>query len=172
MFETKPYDARELANFLLDRSETSGAPLSITSLLKIIYFAHGWHLAQFGNPLIGQPFEAWQHGPVVRVVYDSFKTESGRPIKTRAKKLNPKTGIYEVCHYSFGDELTLFLERILASYSKHHPYTLSEMTHDPDSPWAEIWIKSETESVPGMRISDKSIQSYFLTLNRADLYRS
>lgn len=68
MNDSNPYDARDIANFFLDAAERNQTTLSITSLLKIIYFAHGWHLAEFGLPLIGQPFEAWQHGPVVRVV--------------------------------------------------------------------------------------------------------
>lgn len=172
MSESKACDARELANFLLDAAEEMKTTLSVTSLLKIIYFAHGWHLAEFEEPLIGQPFEAWQHGPVVRVVYDSFKRESGKAIKIRATKVDPKIGKYVVCNYSFDKAKREFLRRILVSYSRHHPYTLSEMTHDPLSPWTEVWEKSEFESTPGMRINNESIRSYFLTLNSADVYRS
>jgi uncharacterized phage-associated protein len=172
MSESTPCDARELANFLLDAAEELKTTLSVTSLLKIIYFAHGWYLAEFQRPLIGQPFEAWQHGPVVRVVYDSFKRESGGVIKSRAMKIDPKIGKYVVCSYSFEVGEQDFLKRILISYSRHHPYTLSEMTHDPFSPWTEVWSRSEFESAPGMRIDNVSIKNYFLKLNPADIYRS
>ena len=67
-----PHDARAVANFLLDAADTHNITLSITSLLKIIYFAQGWHLAKYNRPLIGQSFEAWEFGPVIRVVYDSL----------------------------------------------------------------------------------------------------
>ncbi|MFM9718924.1 Panacea domain-containing protein, partial [Streptomyces galilaeus] len=49
------------------------------TLLKVLYFAHAWHLAKYGKPLVAQPFEAWRHGPVNRVVYDQYKEYRERP---------------------------------------------------------------------------------------------
>ena len=172
MGDSTTLDARELANFILDLAKEQGIGLSITSLLKIVYFAHGWHLAMFSEPLVGQPFEAWQHGPVVRVLYDCFKSESGDQIRTRARKLNPKTARFEVCEYSLQEPRKAFLKSILISYSRFHPYKLSEMTHEEGSPWHKVWTKSETESAPGMRIPNDHIRSYFLSLNEADIYRA
>jgi uncharacterized phage-associated protein len=77
-------DARAVTNFFLDRAEARGAKLTIMTLLKVLYFAHAWYLAKEGKPLIAQPFEAWEYGPVNRVVYDQFKTLGKKHIETRA----------------------------------------------------------------------------------------
>ena len=46
MIETKgspeTYDARAVANFILDLAERDGRALTQVALLKILYFAHGW----------------------------------------------------------------------------------------------------------------------------------
>ena len=45
MQQSAPYDARAVANFLLDLADERSVPLTQMSLLKILYFAHGWYLA-------------------------------------------------------------------------------------------------------------------------------
>jgi len=42
-------------------------------LQKLIYFAHGLHLAKGCGPLIDQTFQAWKFGPVVPLVYQDYK---------------------------------------------------------------------------------------------------
>jgi len=67
------HDARAITNYFLDRAAQRGMAITIMTLLKVLYFAHAWYLAKKNAPLVGQPFEAWRHGPVNRVVYDQFK---------------------------------------------------------------------------------------------------
>jgi uncharacterized phage-associated protein len=85
------YDARAIANFLLDYAAAKEQPVTIMSLLKILYFAHAWHLAKCGRPLTGQPFEAWKYGPVSRVVHEQFEGNGSCPIQWRANT-NPPIG--------------------------------------------------------------------------------
>jgi uncharacterized phage-associated protein len=47
-----PYDARAIANLLLEFAETRNVRLTQIALLKLLYFAHGWYLARTGKPLI------------------------------------------------------------------------------------------------------------------------
>ncbi|MGH6962497.1 MAG: Panacea domain-containing protein, partial [Dongiaceae bacterium] len=75
-----PYDARAVANCLLDYADSKSSEITLLTLMKVIYFAHGWHLARFGQPLVTNHFEAWERGPVVRVLYDEFKDRRARPI--------------------------------------------------------------------------------------------
>jgi|RhiMethySRZTD1v2_1073278.scaffolds.fasta_scaffold1189679_1 uncharacterized phage-associated protein len=166
------YDARAIANHLLNVAAANNITLSITSLLKILYFAHGWYLAARGIPLVGQKFEAWDHGPVVRVVYDAFKGESGGPITSRAKYFSALTNCYETAHAELDPDHQEFLRGILLSYARFHPYTLSEMTHDPASPWSAIWQKAKTAAVPGMTIPNEAIRRYFLSQNRVDSHKT
>ncbi len=159
-----PYDARSIANLLLDRGAAIGCPVTIMSLLKILYFAHAWYLAKTDEPLIGQPFEAWKHGPVNRVVYEQFKGVRSKPISTRAKVINVETAAFETASYENVDRSTVqFLENIFDFYSQYHPFSLSDLTHEEGSPWDTVWTEASRKAVPGMVISNDSIRSWFRT---------
>lgn len=161
-FAPMVYDARAIANFFLDYGASKGQSITIMSLLKIIFFAHAWHLAKTGEPLVGQPFEAWQYGPVSRVVYEQFKSSKKQPINTRAKALNAAAGRYEVAECRDLDAATIKLLRdIFDYYSRFHPYRLSHLTHEKGSPWDNVWEEATRRAVPGMIISNDSIREWF-----------
>ena len=72
----------ELANFILSLDQSEEADITPMKLQKLLYFAHGYHLAVFGNPLIiGEDFEAWKDGPVVKGIYESFSSFGNKHIK-------------------------------------------------------------------------------------------
>lgn len=156
------HDARSIANFFLDYADSKRRPLTIMSLLKILYFAHAWHLAKTGNPLVGQPFEAWQHGPVCRVVYDQFKGAGDTPLKGRATALNVTTVQFEPASYAGVDDQTRgLLCHVFDYYSDFHPFRLSDLTHEKGSPWERVWATASRRAVPGMVISNDSIREWF-----------
>jgi uncharacterized phage-associated protein len=157
-----PYDARAIANFFLDYGAAKGQSVTIMSLLKILFFAHAWHLIKTGVPLVGQPFEAWKHGPVSRVVYDQFKGLGSRPITARAKVLNVMTAQYEVAECNDLDsETSNLLRNVFDYYSQYHPFTLSDLTHEKGSAWDKVWTEATRRAVPGMVISNESIRDWF-----------
>lgn len=156
------HDARAIANFFLDHADSMGHPLTIMSLLKLIYFAHGWHLARFGRPLVKNHFEAWQYGPVIRSVYESFHGAGDDPITTRAYKFDPLTGTSSLADCELDRSERVFLSQIFGAYAHFPAFNLSDITHEPGSPWDEIWVRSGREVNPGMRISNESIKSHFM----------
>jgi len=157
-----PYDARAVANFLLDYGESKGRPITIMSLQKILFFAHAWYLASTDKPLVGQPFEAWTYGPVNRVVYDQFKGSKDKPIEGRAKVLNAAAGRYETARCDgMDDDTVTLLRNIFDYYSAHHPFHLSQITHEEGSPWDQVWNAATRQAVPGMVISNDSIRDWF-----------
>lgn len=162
------HDARSIANFLLDYADSKHQAVTIMSLLKILYFAHAWHLAKTGEPLVGQPFEAWQYGPVCRVVYDQFKGAGEKPISTRATTLNLDTAQFEPAGYDrLDNETRTLLRQVFNYYSRYHPFRLSDLTHEKGSPWETVWSTASRRAVPGMIISDDSIREWF-QLSRAE----
>lgn len=156
-----PHDAREIANFFLDQAESRGVAITIMSLLKLIYFAHGWHLARYRQPLVKNRFEAWQHGPVVRSVYECFQRAGERPIQDRATLFDPLTATNVPAEYDLGEEERTFLSQIFDAYAHLHAFRLSGLTHEPGSPWDELWNVADGSTNPGMRISDESIRDHF-----------
>lgn len=64
------YQATEIAHLFVRKGIAEGKPLTNMKLLKMVYFAHGLHLAAYdGKPLILDNVEAWQYGPVIPTVY-------------------------------------------------------------------------------------------------------
>ena len=154
------YDARALANHFLDRADATGKEVTIMSLLKIIYFAHGWHFVKHNAPLVKNQFEAWKLGPVIRVVYDSFKEFGDRPVTKRAFAFDPVEQQKRLCTADFPPGIAIFLDNIFDAYSNISAFKLSDMTHEEGSPWHQVW-HSEGKVVPGMVIPDTAIRNYF-----------
>jgi uncharacterized phage-associated protein len=156
-----PYDARAVANFVLDLAGASGVSLTQMQLLKILYFAHGWFLAGYGKPLVRQDFEAWEYGPVVRVVRDSFKTFGKDAIKGRAEKFDIFTGELTIVEPALNHEDACFVEKIFLAYHVHSAWELSDMTHERGSPWDRLWNSKDPVGRLGLRISEIEIREHF-----------
>lgn len=117
-------------------------------LLKLVYMAHGWHLAALGEPLIPDYAYAWDHGPVIPNVYFSF-----RPYGVQMKQ-----------------EFDLAVEPDIASASQgviRHAYNqygwmsakqMSMLTHIAGGPWDRTRKKYGKRA----RISNDWIREHWL----------
>ena len=130
------HDARHVANYLLDYAEERGVALTNMGVLKHIYYAHGWHLVSCGEPLISNRIEAWEYGPVVRVVYECFKEFGAAPISSRATITDWATGEIVEARGEFCVETCALLRATLDYYSGYGAMELSVMTHE------RSWISS------------------------------
>ncbi|MGT2500698.1 Panacea domain-containing protein [Bradyrhizobium guangxiense] len=158
---TAPYDAREIANYLLDYADAREVSLSQISLLKLIYFCHGWYLFYKQRPLVKNEFEAWENGPVVRVVRDAFKHHGKYRITSRAEKLDLFTGeIAEVVPY-LSEHDKEFIENIFKAYQGFGPWDLRDLTHEAGSPWDKLWNSPSVRARFGMRIRNEEILEHF-----------
>ena len=68
-----PFSAAAVANEFLHLAHRDDRPITPLKMQKLVYFAHGWHLAITGAPLISEPIQAWQYGPVISSLYQIFK---------------------------------------------------------------------------------------------------
>ena len=131
------YDARQIANWFFSRAKRDGKTMTIMSLLKLTYIAHGWNLEiKNGQPLFGNKIEAWQYGPVIPDVYNAL-----RPQGIEAK--NPISGFVAPTDQS----TEAFLEEIYKIYGNMSACRLSEITHEAGGPWetATKWGGSYAE---------------------------
>ncbi len=64
------YSALGIARCLLARAHEEDELLSHLKLQKLLYFCQGFTLAMTGKPLFSEAIVAWEHGPVVREVWD------------------------------------------------------------------------------------------------------
>ena len=162
--QSAPYDAREVSNYILKLAIDSGRTLTQMSLLKMIFYAHGWYLASLGIPLFKQPVEAWEHGPVVKVVRDAFKSFGKKPIFGFAERIDLETGELKSLGFQLSPADEIFVSDIYLLYVEKSAFQLSDMTHEKNSPWDKVWNSKTTVGRLGLRIRNEDIRDYFLLM--------
>ena len=129
--------------------------LEMTSmrLQKLLYYAHGCHLASHGTPLFSDRIEAWSNGPVVRTVFSEhrgWKTLRhpwpGPGRASGSDALNP--------HES--DTLEI-VQQALADFSADD---LVASTHE-EAPWRDARGELPDDAWSNAAISDTSISEFF-----------
>ena len=155
------YEARALANHLLDIADDLRMPLTHMALHKVAYFAHGWRLAERGEVLVVDDFEAWEHGPVLPSVYAAFKGAGRAAVVGRAETFDPVSQVRAVARgrVSVGDHH--FLRDIVKAYGRLNALTLSDMAHRPGGAWDQVWNAKSGRVTLGMRISNEAIRIDF-----------
>lgn len=112
--------------------------LTHLKLQKILYFLHGHYLAETGEPLIDDNFEAWPYGPVVPSLYSELKHYGPRLIDEYI--FERKTGEEKPSAYFISKEhrpeFWDILKKVWAKYNKYSASQLSSMTHEPGTPWS------------------------------------
>jgi uncharacterized phage-associated protein len=156
------YESRALANAILDLADELRISLTHMAVHKIIYHAHGWRLAETGLPLVSEPFEAWEHGPVLPSIYGALKYAGKQPVSGRATRFNPATGIRSVARADVLPEDRVFLRNMLRTYGPIHAFDLSDMTHRRGGPWDSVWNAKDGKINLGMRIPNDAIRADFL----------
>jgi uncharacterized phage-associated protein len=138
--------------------------LTQISLLKLLYFSHGWYLSGNNRPLLIQEFEAWQYGPVIKVVRDEFKDFGPKPITRRATKLNIITNERSIVQSEVSIEDKQFVLSIFNAYHVYDAWQLSKMTHEAESPWDKIWNSVSPVGRLALRIENDAIKAHFVGL--------
>ena len=119
-------DARTVANSLLNFANAEQIPIDPMKMQKLVYLAHGWHLAFTGEPLITQPVEAWKYGPVISDLYSEFKEFGASPITRLAR--NPASGVLL-------PEKEAHIQNVWNTYKGFDAIQLSMLTHEQGSAW-------------------------------------
>lgn len=152
-----------VANYFLLRGKAEKVPIDAMKLQKLIYFAHGWHLAVCSLPLIDEPVEAWQYGPVIPSVYHEFKRFGAKPISEPAFQI--KGGVLDVPSVpSSLTETAAVLDRVWQVYKHYSGIQLSNLTHRDNTPWSAT-RKAATQP-RGVDIPDREISAYFRRLGQ------
>lgn len=123
-------------------------------LQKLLFYAQGIYLALNDNMLFYDQIVAWEHGPVVKSVYDEYKQNGRNPINI---ELNPEDE--NLINKIETDSRAI--ETLRLCYDNFAIYTawqLREMTHQSGTPW-DITVKSRGM---GNIIDTSIIKDYFL----------
>lgn len=155
-------DARGVANFVLDNFDAERLQISNLKLNKLLFFAHGFFRSRYGRRLIRNHFEAWENGPVLRVVFDSFKQNGRDPIKNRAFVFDYVTGNHQKIEcVGLSDEQETYLRSVIDHYARYDAGQLVGLTHLQGTPWYRA-RHSIDENRLRDRIPDEWIDQYFV----------
>jgi uncharacterized phage-associated protein len=152
-----------VANQILKFASEEGRQITPMQIQKMLYFIHGWHLAEFKTPLINDEFEAWKHGPVVRKIYREFRRFGDNPITRYAETPGHIAPIFLQSIDETG-ETTKFVEEFFDLYKEFHPFTLSTESHKVGGPWYNVREDHMKEfgTIPDdLPIPDRMIREYF-----------
>lgn len=161
------FDARIIANEVLTRAWEEGLELTQIDVQKILYFLHGHHLTEYGQPLIKTEFEAWDFGPVQRTAYDEFREFGELPITSLAQKFDPVKRTTTALPKLTDNAAISTIENHLSKYLEIPSFTLVDITHSPGTPWSRTIESSKAHVNIGMRIKNDLIVSYFEGLQTA-----
>ena len=105
--------------------------LTHLKLQKMLYNAQGVYLATTGKKLFKDDLVAWDHGPVVKNVYDTYCVFGRNPIIIPATPEND-----EVVRKIESDvETKNILDAVYDNFSIYTAWQLREMSHAKGSPW-------------------------------------
>lgn len=138
-------DVKNVAKYIITLAdEEAGDLISNLKLQKLAYYSQGFHLALKGSPLFDEQIMAWEHGPVVPVLYDEYKKFGSNAIKNEVafddSVLNE-------------DEKELINE-VYEVYGQFSAWKLRNMTHD-ETPW--------NNTKRSLEISRDELTNYFTT---------
>lgn len=157
-----PFKSIAVANRFIELSKQQYPDLTLMKLLKVVYFAHGWHLALMAKkPLIDDTIEAWKFGPVAPCIYHSFKEYGSSPITDFGKEVDTEKMAFIQPVLGNDAFLDSFLGKIWEVYGPLTAFQLSELTHTTGSPWHKVWFEMGGSERKGAAISDDLIAEYF-----------
>lgn len=125
--------ALAVAHAFLDIADSEGKSLTNMQLQKLVFFAHGIHLAAFnGVPLIEDPIKAWDFGPVIPPLYEKLR-KFGRGVVTPGFAI----GTHETINPD-GPEMQA-IKAVWKAYKDYNAWQLSDISHREGSPWFKVW---------------------------------
>ena len=161
--------ALAVANEIIILAKAAGDPPTQMKLQKLMFYAHGWHLALADTPLIDQQFEAWQYGPVVSSVYHTFKHYRMAPITALGTDIQMIGGSIQLVSPQLingAGYAAALLRKTWEVFGHYSGGQLSAMTHAEGTPWANA--RRTYGNMDNVPMSDESIKQYFRGLMSQD----
>lgn len=134
------YSPIMIANNILSRAFAEKSYMSPMKLQKILYFVAAEYQKETQRPLLAEPFSTWAYGPVVRSVYDEFRTFSKNDIDCYGRDAR---GNVFIINEAEDPHLKRALDRVWDKAKRYGAVTLSEITHLQDSAWYKAYQNNQ-----------------------------
>lgn len=153
------YSAAAVANVFLQLARDEGKKLTNMKVQKLVYFAHGVHLAGFDTALVHDHPRAWTFGPVIPPLYEELRKYGADTVTEDLQAID------EVDSPSA-------MKAIEATWKAYKDYTaaqLSKISHIKGGPWDLVWNDPDGNRRFDV-IPDPLIKDYYL--NRVEKKRA
>lgn len=150
------YSAVEIANEFLKRRGKNTWPSQML-IQKLVYIANGWNLAINNEPLVSENPQAWDNGPVYLSLWRAVK-DYGYKGQNCEIVDNPFAEEPEFASLS-PSEISV-INHVWARYGKKSALKLSEMTHEPGTPWTNAYVHRGRNA----ELKSEEIRSHYIAL--------
>ncbi len=124
------YSASTIAKTFIALSDSEiGDIISNLKLQKLLYYAQGYHLAMYNEPLFSEDVIAWRYGPVVPDVYQEYKHFGSGAIQLSE----------DFDSASINSEDLELIQEVFNTYGQFSALKLMNMTHE-EMPWKTTQI--------------------------------
>lgn len=143
------YKAINVADWFINQfDKESGDVITHLKVQKLLYFSEAWCQVLLNKELFSENIEAWAHGPVVREVFDQFRSAGWTPLSVTGELIEFDNDVHDV------------LVQVLEAYGDVSAKHLEHLTHQ-DRPWKEARGSLSPEARCSNIISKPVIKSYF-----------
>jgi uncharacterized phage-associated protein len=144
--------ALDVAWFFVQQSSQHN-PVTQLKLQKLVYYAQGFYISEFGQPLFVENILPWDYGPLVRELRDVHKNKG-------ASVISPEEAPFgEVLEDA---SIRKFLDGIWVRFGCYTAGELVDMTH-AESPWKNAYKNNLS------LISLDSMKAYFSGLSLSEI---
>lgn len=158
------HSSMAIANEFLKRAQAEGRSLTHMHVQKLVYIAHGWHMAINNEPLVDEQFQAWDYGPVLPSLYRALKQYGSGTVPRLLRRGDDTPFFYD----DDGDTIISRLneperssiEQVWNEFKDFAAFQLSALTHKEGAPWKGA-IDRYGRNAP---IANNAIQDYFTQL--------
>lgn len=170
------YSTRRIANYYIDYALKSDYALQLhvnpMKLQKLIYFAHGWHLAILNKPLLKEDIHAWSWGVVIPSLYYDLRNYGNTDIIACLDEMSfdKDFGILNVGE-KLEKETCELLDRVWIVYSPYTHIQLANMTNMENTPWYDIY-EHYYHNIDSVAIPNDLIKEYFTKLDNMNRHES
>ena len=126
--------------------------LTHLKLQKLLYYAQGICLSVTGNLLFNDKIQAWEHGPVIKKVFDTFSHKGRSEITIEDAPISVDI-IREIESDASTREI---LNMTYDNFAIYTAWQLRNMTHNVGTPWYNTYFPNKNNV-----ISTSLIKKYF-----------
>lgn len=118
--------------------------LTHLKLQKLLYYAQGVCLSVLNTPLFYDEIQAWEHGPVIKSVFDKFCNKGRSEIKLK----DAPSGVEAIRRLESDTKIRDVLNMTYDNFAIYTAWQLRNMTHRVGSPWYQCHYPNKNKKIP------------------------